>query len=125
MTNDKRTNNEIPKPQRSQEEPSGSDTATQSAVSDDSFPTWPSRTMRVDDLTAFAALSIPPQLREIYGDVVLDKKLKALEETELLLVLREDAEMAFVRFKIVALEENKPGLPVADASQSPAHPSRS
>lgn len=123
MTTDKHPDNKPPEAQDSSEHPTRADTAARPAASDEGDPTWPSQTMRVDDLTALAALSIPPQLREIFGDAVMDKKLTALEGHELLLMLREDAQMAFVRFKIVALEENRHRPLTTAAPAPPAQPS--
>ncbi|MFS2033422.1 hypothetical protein ACEN8I_05275 [Polaromonas sp. CT11-55] len=122
MTTDKHQDNKPPEMLRSSEQPANTDTAAHPKTSNEDYPTWPSQTMRVDDLTAFAALSIPPQLREIFGDAVMDKKLTALERFELLLMLREDAQMVFVRFKIVPLEESRHG-PLTTAA--PAPPARS
>ena len=123
MTTDQHPYNKPSKTRDSSEHSAGTDTAAHPATPDEDCPTWPSQTMRVDDLSGFAALSIPPQLREIFCDAVMDKKLTALEGHELLLMLREDAQMAFVRFKIVPLEESRHG-PLTTAAPAPhARPS--
>ena len=58
---------------------------------------------RIHDLTSFAAVSIPHELRQILGEEEYERHIKEIESYELVMVIRVPKDVVYLRSRVVAV----------------------
>ena len=60
--------------------------------------------VRIHDLTSFAVIFVPKELRALIGDEAFEGHLQNLDNQKLLLVIREPHDVVYIRVPIMAQE---------------------
>ena len=58
---------------------------------------------RIHDLTSFAAVSIPHELRQILGEEEYERHIKEIENYELVMVIRVPKDVVYLRSRVVTV----------------------
>src|SRR2546427_2863731 len=58
---------------------------------------------RIHDLTSFAAVSIPPELRQILGEEEYESHIKRIENYEMVTIIRVPNDVVYLRSRLVAV----------------------
>lgn len=58
---------------------------------------------RIHDLTSFAAISIPPELRQILGEEEYDRHIKEMEAFEIGWIIRVPNDVVYLRSRVVTV----------------------
>ena len=58
---------------------------------------------RIHDLTSFAAVSIPPELRQILGEEEYENQIKQIENYEMVMIIRVPNDVVYLRSRLVTV----------------------
>lgn len=58
---------------------------------------------RIHDLTSYAAVSIPPELRQILGEEEYESHIKRIENHEIVMIIRVPNDVVYLRSRLVTV----------------------
>lgn len=79
---------------------------------------------RIHDLTGFAAVSIPPELRQILGEEEYENHIKQIESYEMVMIIRVPNDVVYLRSRLVTVPfggQRQVQVPDPQASKAKAH----
>ncbi len=80
---------------------------------------------RIHDLTNFAAVSIPPELRQLLGEKEYERHIQKIENHEIVMIIRVPNHVVYLRSRLVTVPfGGQKEVPVPDGNVSKANTTR-